>query len=90
MQMLGHTNENIGGGSSPAFALGLDMTSVIKCVANAKEARVLPPGSVIGDCAGGLTFTDAVAAVLESRSRTGWREIEPVPGERWTIIVLDQ
>jgi hypothetical protein len=53
-----------------------------------EEARALPPGSIIGDRHGGLTFTDDVSAVLESRSLGGWQEIEPVAGQRWTIIVI--
>jgi hypothetical protein len=36
---------------------------------------------------GGLTFSDAVAAVLESRSVDLWREA-PIEGQSWTIIVL--
>ncbi|MBV8906756.1 MAG: hypothetical protein JOZ22_24200, partial [Acidobacteriia bacterium] len=57
-----------------ALALSLDSSSIIQKVCSAKEARALPRGSVIGDLHGGLTFTDAVATVLESRSAGGWQE----------------
>ncbi len=39
---------------------------------------------------GGLTFTDDVAAVLESRSYGGWQEIELSESERWTVITLNR
>lgn len=77
-------------GARHAFALGLDMSSVVREVKTAAEARGLPAGSIVGDQHGGLTFTDDVAAVLESRSLSGWQEIEPAPGENWTIIVLNR
>ena len=76
--------------ASQAFAMALDTATVITEVANIKQARALPGGSVIGDLHGGLTFTDAVAAALESRSRTGWREVCTPSGETWTIITLDR
>lgn len=78
-------------GAQPAFRLGLDMSAVISRVANVKEARSLPRGSVVGDQHGGLTFSDLIASALEARSRYGWQEVEPVPGgNRWTIIILDR
>ena len=77
-------------GGSQGFAAALDIASIITEVANVKDARVLPGGSVIGDLHGGLTFSDAVAAALESRSRTGWREVCTPSGETWTIITLDR
>lgn len=74
-----------------AFALGLDMSSVITRIETAEQARALPAGSVVGDTCGGVTFSDAIAAVLESRSVRGWYEVEPAPGEdRWTVIVLNR
>ncbi len=67
------------------------MSIVIRSISNVQEARSLPRGSVVGDLHGGVTFTDQIAAALESRSRIGWREVEPVPGgDRWTVIFLDR
>jgi hypothetical protein len=51
--------------------------------------RSLPPGAIVGDMHGGLTFPDDIAAALEARSIAGWHDIEPAPGERWTVIVLN-
>jgi hypothetical protein len=68
--------------------MGLDTSSIVRAC-NLEEARMLPPGAIVGDTCGGLTFTDDVAAVLEARSFGGWQELEVFPGERWTIIVLN-
>ena len=76
-------------GAPLAFAAALDCASIITEVANVKQARALPSGSVVGDLHGGLTFSDAVAAALESRSQTGWREVHSPEGEMWTIIAID-
>jgi crotonobetainyl-CoA:carnitine CoA-transferase CaiB-like acyl-CoA transferase len=73
-----------------ATAHVLDTTSIITKVASIKEARALPPGAVIGDLHGGLTFTDAVAAALEARSHCGWREIQAATGQVWTVIILER
>jgi hypothetical protein len=87
MQILGPatTSEN-----SPAFALGIDTGCIIRKISSVKEARALPPGSIVGDLHGGLTFTDAVAAALESRSFGGWQELQVPTGEIWTIILLNR
>jgi len=71
------------------FAAALDTSSIITTVASIKQARTLPSGSLVGDLHGGLTFSDAIAAALESRSRCGWREVDTPAGETWTIIALD-
>jgi hypothetical protein len=86
MQILGPTGalEN-----HLAAGLGVDTSNIITQLASVKEARSLPCGSVVGDLHGGLTFTDAVAAALEARSRSGWREIRAA-SETWTIIVMDR
>jgi hypothetical protein len=76
--------------SASGAALVLDTASIIQKVANVKEARALPSGSVIGDLHGGLTFTDAVAAALESRSSGGWHELQTSAGETWTLIILNR
>ncbi len=89
MQILGPTSAGAPG-NRPAFALGLDTTSIVQKIASAKEARALPRGSVVGDLHGGLTFTDAVAAALESRSLSGWQEIRTSSGETWTVIVVNR
>ncbi len=70
--------------------MALDTSRIITNVASAKEARALPVGSIVGDLQGGLTFTDAVAAALESRSTEGWREVQTASAETWTVIVLDR
>jgi hypothetical protein len=68
----------------------LDISAIVAKVSNVKEARALPAGSVVGDRHGGLTFTDAVAAALESRSAGGWQETSGPEGEIWTVIVLNR
>jgi hypothetical protein len=73
-----------------AFGLSLDLSCVIRKVSSVREARALPRGSVIGDLHGGLTFTDAVAGILESRSAGGWQEYKCTDGNTWTIIVLNR
>ena len=90
MEILGHMTGGAGAARKPAFTLGQNMSNVITAVATVQEARALPQGAVVGDAHGGLTFNDAVASVLESRSLSGWQEIEAAPGNRWTIIVLDR
>jgi len=77
-------------GAHPAFRLGVDTSSVITHVSSRTEARSLPRGSVVGDLHGGLTFTDVIAAALESRSAVGWQEVVSPGGDRWTVIVLDR
>lgn len=64
-------------------------TTVISKIPSVETARKLPRGSVVGDGHGGVTFTDAVAAILESRSNQGWKEVE-LAGKLWTVIVLDR
>jgi crotonobetainyl-CoA:carnitine CoA-transferase CaiB-like acyl-CoA transferase len=76
--------------NAPAFALGFDTTAIIRKLASPKEARLLPVGTVVGDLHGGLTFTDAVAAALESRSYGGWQEVQTPSGETWTVIVVNR
>ena len=71
-----------------AFAASMDTASIITKLASVKEARALPPGAIVGDLHGGLTFTDAVAAALEARSSGGWREVQMPAGETWTLIIL--
>jgi len=87
MQILGPAtlDEN-----RPAFALGIDTGCIITKIASVKEARALPPGSIIGDLHGGLTFTDAVAAALEARSASGWQELQIPSGEIWTTIIINR
>ena len=86
MQILGPTI----GDNRPAFALGIDTGCIITKIANVKEARALPPGSIVGDQHGGLTFTDAVAAALETRSIGGWQEMQVPSGEIWTTIIVNR
>ncbi len=73
-----------------AFALSLDVSCIVRKVSSVKEARALPRGTVVGDLHGGLTFTDAVANVLELRSAGGWQEWKSPDGETWTIIILNR
>jgi hypothetical protein len=79
-----------GSSGDRGLALALDTSSIVTKLTSVKEARSLPPGSIVGDLHGGLTFTDAVAATLESRSSGGWREIQAPSGEIWTIIILNR
>ena len=74
----------------PAFGLRIDTSRIVTKCASVREARSLPPGSVVGDLHGGLTFTDAVAAALEARSMGGWQELQLPSGEIWTIIVVNR
>lgn len=64
---------------------------VIRAVRTVEEARALPKGSLVGDEHGGLTFTDAVALILEQRSACGWNDLpaanSPTP---WTVIYLNR
>jgi len=65
----------------------IDTTKLVREVPDAKAARALPCGSMVGDTYGGRSFNDNIAAVLESRSYAGWREI--VDGDQhWTVICL--
>ena len=76
--------------ASPAPVLKNPFAATIICkVATAEMARKLPIGSIIGDHHGGVTFTDAVAAVLESRSHRGWKQLL-LGSDLWTLIVLDR
>jgi crotonobetainyl-CoA:carnitine CoA-transferase CaiB-like acyl-CoA transferase len=77
------------GNRSSAAGLSLDTASIVRQVASVKEARTLPPGCIVGDLHGGLTFTDAVAAALESRSSGGWQEVQTAT-ETWTLIILNR
>jgi hypothetical protein len=89
MPIPGPIETGLAGSQSSAFALKLDASSFVTRCANAEEARTLVPGCIVGDRHGGLTFTDEVAAIFESRSLGGWQEIEAAPGDRWTIILLN-
>ncbi len=77
------------GENRPACRLAIDTSSIVTKIATAIEARTLPEGSVVGDLHGGLTFTDAVAAALESRSNSGWQEVQAANGAIWTIIIIN-
>jgi hypothetical protein len=76
--------------SESGAALVLDTASIVRKIANVKEACALPCGSIVGDLHGGLTFTDAIAAALESRSTGGWQELQSPAGETWTLIILNR
>lgn len=68
----------------------VDTSVIVAKVSSVREARALPAGSVVGDRHGGLSFSDAVAAALETRSDAGWRETSAAGGEIWTVIVLNR
>lgn len=74
----------------PAFGIALDTESIVSKISTVKEARALPPGAIVGDLHGGLTFTDAVAAALEARSSGGWQELQAPSGQIWTLIILNR
>jgi hypothetical protein len=63
------------------------LSAIITAVADVSAARALPSGATVGDIYGGRSFTDNVAAILESRSYVGWHEIE-VGDQRWTVIEI--
>jgi hypothetical protein len=76
--------------SEAGAVLVLDTSTIVRKIANVKEARALPTGSIVGDLHGGLTFTDAVAAALEARSAGGWHELQTSTGETWTLIIVNR
>jgi hypothetical protein len=90
MDIMGPLRGGAGAAWQPEFTLGEDMSRVVQHLATVEEARALPVGSIVGDPYGGLTFSDAIAAVLEARSSGGWLEVECSPGSVWTIIVLSR
>ncbi len=89
MQTLGTTFTG-DAGTRTALAPGIDTSNIITTLATVKEARALPRGAVVGDLHGGLTFSDSVAAALESRSKGGWQEMHTPSNETWTVIRLDR
>ncbi len=89
METLGSTS-GAASAKRVGFAIALDSAAIVQKVGSVREAATLPRGAVVGDRHGGLTFTDAVAAALESRSHGGWQEIETPSGETWTVIVLNR
>jgi hypothetical protein len=62
---------------------------IITVVASPADARALPRGVVVGDSHGGVTFSDAVAEILESRSACGWREVH-INQTSWTVIQVNR
>jgi len=89
MQNLGPALSD-GLANRPAFGVAIDTSSIVTKLSSIKEARALPPGAIVGDLHGGLTFTDAVAAALEGRSSGGWQELQASSGEIWTVIILNR
>ena len=68
-----------------------DYKAVVTAVHSVEEARALPRGSVVGDLRGGVTFSDAVARVLEQRSAFGWTDVEAnEAAQHWTVIYLNR
>ena len=68
-----------------------DYEAVITAVHSVEEARALPRGSVVGDRRGGVTFSDAVARVLEQRSACGWTDVKAnEAAQHWTVIYLNR
>lgn len=65
------------------------MPKLVTSVPTVFDAKALPRGVAVGDQHGGCSFTDNVAAVLESRSLTGWQDIG-IGSDRWTVIVIDR
>lgn len=68
----------------------LNNRPVITAVRNVEEARSLPAGSLVGDFHGGVTFTDAVAHILEQRSSFGWCDVKDHGKSGWTVIYLNR
>lgn len=74
-----------------AARMQFDHKAVITAVHSVEEARALPRGSVVGDLRGGVTFSDAVARVLEQRSAFGWTDVESnEAAQHWTVIYLNR
>ena len=68
-------------------ACTFDFNKIVTHLEDATEAKSLPTGVFVGDTCGGRSFNDNIAAVLESRSYAGWREVQD--GQRsWTIILM--
>lgn len=88
MKTLG-PDRTAAGERPPASGLAIDTSCIVTKIATIREARALPQGSIVGDLHGGLTFTDAIAAVLEARSLGGWQEIQAPGGEIWTVIMVN-
>ncbi len=61
--------------------------TVITNIPDVTSAKTLPSGILVGDTCGGRTFSDNIAAVLESRSHEGWRDID-IEDTHWTVIRL--
>lgn len=64
-----------------------DFDNIVTHLEDATEAQSLPAGVFVGDKFGGRSFNDNVAAVLESRSYAGWREVQDGT-QNWTVILL--
>ncbi len=77
--------------SGNATGMQLDLSAVVTRVQNIAEARLLPPGTVVGDMHGGVTFSDAVASELDRRSHCGWCDVSSGTNERrWTVILINR
>ena len=75
--------------SGSSARMQVDVSAVVTRVQSISEARALPPGTVVGDMHGGVTFSDPVARELEKRSVYGWLEAAATATDkRWTIIVI--
>ena len=75
----------------PSPRMQFDYKAVITAVRSVEEARALPRGSVVGDLRGGVTFSDAVARVLEQRSAFGWTDVASnEAAQHWTVIYLNR
>ena len=76
-------------GNALAKSANSGSVEIITTVSTVAEARALPPGAVVGDLHGGVTFSDAVAEILERRSVHGWREVA-IEQTSWTVICLNR
>ena len=78
-----------GSGNALAKSCDYSVLEIITAVSTPSEARALPRGAVVGDAHGGVTFSDAVAIILEQRSVYGWHDID-YHAESWTVIELNR
>ena len=76
-------------GNGLAKFAGSGNLEIITAVSTVAEARALPRGAVVGDLHGGVTFSDAVAEILERRSVYGWHEVA-IEQTAWTVIHLNR
>lgn len=67
----------------------INQSDIITNLSVASEVKELPKGAIVGDCCGGRSFNDNVAAALERRSADGWKDVSE-GDTRWTLIRMER